>query len=69
MSFSGSKLTKYQGSFPHSVEAQIISMFSDWRIKMDTRVTVEAFVRLLREANIDDGHVRTVITKEYPILR
>ncbi|KAI0211034.1 hypothetical protein LSAT2_004175 [Lamellibrachia satsuma] len=69
MGFSATRLEKYQGSHPNSVKTQVSSMFSDWRIKMGREATVDAFVRLLREANVDDGHVRTVITKEYPVRR
>ena len=69
MGFSASKLKQYQGSPQNSVRTQVSSMFSDWRIKMGREATVEAFVRLLREANVDDGHMRTVITKEYPVRR
>ena len=64
MCFSASRLTQYQGSYPHSVKTQVSSMLSDWRSKMGTRATVEEFVRLLREANIDDEYMRTVLTKE-----
>ncbi|KAI0237388.1 hypothetical protein LSAT2_012096 [Lamellibrachia satsuma] len=67
MGFSADRLTQYQGSYPHCVKTQVSSMLSDWRIKMSTRATVEKFVRLLREANIDDGYVRTVMKKELAI--
>ena len=65
MGFSTSKLKQYQGSPQNSVRTQVRSMCSDWRIKMSTKATVDAFVRLLREAKIEDEQVRTVITKEY----
>ena len=69
MGFSTSKLKQYQGSHQNDVKTQVSSMFSDWRIKMGTEATVEAFVRLLLEANVDDRPLRKVITEEYPDYR
>ena len=66
MGFSGSKLQQFQGSCPHSVKSQVSSMFSEWRSKMGARATVEEFVRLILDAEIDEEKLKKVIMKEYP---
>ena len=66
MGFSGSKLQQFQGSCPYSVKSQVSSMFSEWRSKMGARATVEKFVRLVLDAEIEEEHVKKVIMKEYP---
>ena len=65
MGFNHSKLQQYQGNCPHSVSNQISRMFSDWRAKMAGAATVEKFVELLHDAEVDENVVMRVITREY----
>lgn len=65
MDFSDSKLQQFQGSCPFSVKSQISSMFSEWRNKMGSSATVEAFVKLVFDTNIDKKYLNSVIMKEY----
>ena len=65
MGFSECKLQQFQGSCPFSVKSQISSMFSEWRNKMGSSATVEAFVKLVFDTNIDKKYLNSVIMKEY----
>ena len=65
MGFAKPKIQQYQGNSPHSVSNQISSMFSDWRAKLASAATVEKFVELMREAEVDDNIVERVIMEEY----
>ena len=65
MGFSQGKLQQYQGEHAYSVSNQVSHMFSDWRAKYSSRATVEEFVRLMREARVDDNSVKVIIMKEY----
>ena len=65
MDFKQGKLQQYQSEHPYSVSGQVSHMFSDWRAKLSSRATVEEFVTLMRQADIDDNELKVVITKEY----
>ena len=65
MGFAHSRLQQYQGNCPYSVSNQISRMFSDWRSKMAGAATIEKFVDLMQEAEVDENVVMKVITREY----
>ena len=65
MGFPQGKLQAYQSEHPFCVANQASCMFSDWRSKNSDRATVAEFVKLLREAGIDDNRLKCVFLKEY----
>jgi len=65
MGFPQGKLQAYQSEHPFCVANQASCMFSDWRSKNSDRATVSEFVKLLREAGIDDNRLKCVFLKEY----
>ena len=65
MGFTKAKIEQYQGSCPYSVSNQISRMFSDWRAKMASNATVEKFVGLMQDAEVDGNMVMEVIMREY----
>ena len=65
MDFSQAQIQQYQCNSPHSVSNQTSHMFSAWRARLATAATVETFVGLMREAEVDDTMVKRVITEEY----
>ena len=65
MGFPQGKLQAYQSEHPFCVANQASCMFSDWRSKNSDLATVAEFVRLLREAGIDDNRLKCEILKEY----
>ena len=65
MDFAQGKLQQYQAEHPYSVSGQVSHMFSDWRAKLSSRATVERFVTLMRQADLDDNDLKVVIMKEY----
>ena len=65
MGFPQGKLQAYQSEHPFCVANQASCMFSDWRAKNSDRATVAEFVRLLRQAGIDDNRLKCVLLEEY----
>ena len=65
MGFNVGRLRQFQASsaIPSS---QISTLFSAWRNQKSTQATVENFVRLMRDALVDEEQLRKVITREYP---
>ena len=64
MGFSKTKISQYQDTYPHSVKQQFILMFTDWR-RFATDKSVGQFVRLMREADVDDSIVKRAIELDH----
>ncbi|KAK2147149.1 hypothetical protein NP493_3491g00001 [Ridgeia piscesae] len=65
MGFTEGRLRQFQASSPIP-SSQISTMFSAWRSQKGKQATVENFVRLMRDAEVDEQHLKNVITREYP---
>lgn len=63
--FNEGRFRQFQSSCPHP-NSQISSIFFCLALLYGHTGHRKTFVRLLREVNVDDEHVRKVITKEYP---
>ncbi|KAK2188869.1 hypothetical protein NP493_117g03000 [Ridgeia piscesae] len=63
MGISQTKIHQYQDTSPHSVKQQFILMFTDWR-RFAPDTSVGQFVRLMREADVDDAIVKRAIDEE-----
>ena len=63
MGFTHTKIRQYQNTYPHSVPEQCTLMFTDWR-RFASDTSVGQFVRLMREANVDDDIVRRAVEEE-----
>ena len=60
MGFKHTKIRQYQDTYPHSVKQQFTLMFNDWR-RFAGNKSVGQFVRLMREANVDDSIVKRAV--------